>query len=129
MPESCSIKSTKYYTKTQINDAINKYYGGNRIFKDNLEKHAVNASLGIMSKAKPYGLAIASALKLGFKLIEITDHLDYNAAKQKSYEIMKKINQNGGRMKVVIKDCVWTSGNGNSQSGHYPKIILSYSAS
>ena len=52
MPESCSIKSTK----TQINDAINKYYGGNKIFKDNLEKHAVNASLGIMSKVKPLAL-------------------------------------------------------------------------
>ena len=129
MPESCSIKSTQYYTKTQINDAINNYYGGNKIFKDNLEKYAINASLSIISKAKPYGLAIAKALQLGFKLIEITDHLDYNAAKEKSYEIMKKINQNGGRMKVVIKDCVWTSANGNSQSGHYPKIILSYSAS
>ncbi|MFQ8661894.1 MAG: hypothetical protein ACLR9X_07375 [Clostridia bacterium] len=58
MPESCSIKSTK----TQINDAINKYYGGNKIFKDNLEKHAVNASLGIMSKVKPLALYFFSEL-------------------------------------------------------------------
>ena len=52
MPESCSIKSTK----TQINDAINKYYGGNKIFKDNLE------SLGIMSKVKPLALYFFSEL-------------------------------------------------------------------
>lgn len=82
MSESCSIKSTQYYTKTQINDAINNYYGGNKIFKDNLEKYAINASLSIISKAKPYGLAIAKALQLGFKLIEITDHLDYEAVLQ-----------------------------------------------
>ena len=41
-------------------------------------------------------------------------------------QILSEIKIYGGRMKAKFYDCIWTSSNGNSQSGNFPEFVMSH---
>lgn len=127
MPTSCFYKTTKYYSKNQINGFINKHFKTNLSLASNVKKLGSDCAAALVQPTAPFGALIASSVAMGTSLVALKEYYDYGMAKKQANQVIRDINVYGGKMKVKFYDCVWTSSNGNSQSGFFPKYVISHS--
>ena len=129
MAESCTLKSTKYYTGLQITEYVNERYGttyGNIVSAITYTGIPNIVSLATSFVSNPLGFIISFSISVGFSLASIKDDVDASILKSEVKTVLNKIKTNGGKMRVRVYSCIYTTGNGNASSGRYPKIKVDW---
>ena len=129
MAETCTLKSTKYYTGLKITEYVNNRYG--TTYGDIKSAITTGGLSCVVSAAtywvkNPLGFIIYFSVSVGFTLAGIKDAVDASVLKSEVSTVLKKMKSSGGRMRVRVYSCVYTTGNGNASSGKYPKIKVDW---